>query len=281
MQADGVEDTPPLRVLVVDDVPDVRFLLRLEFDLDDRFAVVGEAADGDEAISLADDLQPDLVILDRNMPGRSGLEAIEPIRRVAPDAGIVLYTAVADDEIHHTALAAGALDVLEKVAGPSFVERLTARLLDRVGDPGSAVEVRVGPVSASAARTWIANSTKIIEACAERRDVVEISDEALALFRTLLAQWGEVAKGAEEFLWVARASLDDVTRIVEEWAVVDAMTDEQMGNLGIEWSPPEGQPFFDALTTGVLRALARHESTKRLTSRLADQWAPYRSVSSH
>ena len=50
------------------------------------------------------------------------------------------------------------------------------------------------------------------------------------------------------------------------------MSDQQLEALGIHWSPPEGQPFFHALTAGVLRALERHEETKELAARLSTQW---------
>ena len=256
-------------------------LLRIEFELDGRFEVVGEGCDGNEAIDLARELQPDLLVLDRNMPVRGGLEAIGPVRVVAPDTAIVLYTAGYDDGAHHTALAAGALDVLDKAGGPQFVDRLTAKLLDRAGNAQAHLEVRVGPVSGDAARLWIANSKRILAAVTDRRDVVEVPDDALVLFWSLLDRWDEVAQDAEEFLWVARANRDDVTRIVEEWAVIDGMTDEQLTQLGVEWSAPEARPFFEALTAGILRALERHDETERLTARLVEQWAPFREPTSN
>lgn len=276
MEVETAVDAPALlRVVIVDDVEDVRALLRLQFELDGRFEVVGEGGDGMEAIALARDLQPDLLVLDRNMPRLDGIEAIGPLREVAPGTAIVLYTAAADADTHHAALAAGALDVLDKAAGPQFVDRFTAKLLDRTGGP-SGVEVRVGPVSGTAARTWIANTKLIIAAVAARPDVVSVSAETLDLFMSLLHEWEALAAHAEEFVWVARTELDDMTRVVEEWAVIDAMTDEQLDTLGVHWSPPEGQPFFEALTTGVLNALGRHEETSRLAARLEEQWAPYR-----
>jgi hypothetical protein len=57
---------------------------------------------------------------------------------------------------------------------------------------------------------------------------------------------------------------------------MDAMTDEQLERPGVHWSPPDGQPFFQALTTGVLEMLRRHDETSRLASRLVAQWAPFR-----
>ena len=85
-----------LRVLIVDDEPDVRMLLRLQLD-QAGFDVVGEATDGQEAVDLAVREHPDAVVLDLLMPRVSGFEAIPQLRRVVPGAGIVAYTAVAGD----------------------------------------------------------------------------------------------------------------------------------------------------------------------------------------
>jgi CheY-like chemotaxis protein len=268
-----------MTVVVVDDVEDVRALLRMEFALDGRFTVVGEGADGAEAIELARTLQPDLIVLDCNMPRVSGLEAIGPIREVAPSSAVVLYTASADVTTHHAALAAGALDVLEKASSALFVERLTNRLLDRTADPHAAVHVQVGPVPGAAARIWTANTLAILAAVGGHPEIVDVPVQTLSLFTGLVRQWQETAADADEFLWMARAPIDEVARVVEDWAVIDAMTDDQLTALGVRWSPPEGQPFFEALTEGVLCALRRHDETERLADRLAAQWAAYREAS--
>jgi two-component system, NarL family, nitrate/nitrite response regulator NarL len=85
-----------LRVLVADDEPDVRMLLRLQLD-HVGFDVVGEAADGQEAVEVATREQPDVVVLDLLMPRVSGFEAIAPLQRSVPGVGIVAYTAVAGE----------------------------------------------------------------------------------------------------------------------------------------------------------------------------------------
>jgi CheY-like chemotaxis protein len=82
----------PIRVLIVDDDQCLRELLRLYLDRSSRCEVVGEGGDGDEAIRLADDLDPDVVVLDITMPGVSGLDALPSVRRVAPRARILIYT---------------------------------------------------------------------------------------------------------------------------------------------------------------------------------------------
>lgn len=83
----------PIRVAVVDDDVDIRGLLKLSCDLDERFELVGEAADGIQAVELITALQPDVVVLDLDMPRRGGLEAMTVIREVRPSAKVVVFSA--------------------------------------------------------------------------------------------------------------------------------------------------------------------------------------------
>jgi DNA-binding NarL/FixJ family response regulator len=82
-----------LRVLLADDEADVRHLLRLNLELDGRFEIVGEAANGAEAVDLARQLQPDAVVLDILMPVMGGVDALPLIREVAPAAPVVVLSA--------------------------------------------------------------------------------------------------------------------------------------------------------------------------------------------
>lgn len=114
-----------LRVVVVDDDDDVRLLLRVTLQRDDRFEVVGEAVDGLDGIELVDATQPDLVVLDLSMPRLGGIEALPEIKRRAPSAVVVLYTARPDAAAHKAGLAAGAAAVVEKnVIGADLLTRL-------------------------------------------------------------------------------------------------------------------------------------------------------------
>jgi len=82
-----------LRVLVVDDSPGVRAVVRLGLETDGRFAEIVEAADGIEAIAAAQAAPPDVIVLDEDMPNMRGHEALPTLRQAAPGAAIVLCSA--------------------------------------------------------------------------------------------------------------------------------------------------------------------------------------------
>lgn len=117
----------PNTVLLVDDRDDIRRLLALLLEDEPDFIVVAEAADGRQAIELAERLRPDLVVLDNDMPVMTGLEAL-PLITQAVDTKVVLFSADAD---HHRdrALSLGAAEAIPKSTGVlSFVEQLRAVL---------------------------------------------------------------------------------------------------------------------------------------------------------
>jgi DNA-binding NarL/FixJ family response regulator len=105
-----------VRVLLVDDSPDVRRLLTTRLALEDRFEVVGEAANGAEAIVLATREQPDLVVLDAMMPVLSGVDALPSIMQGSPASKVVVYSAYTDDPALEKIYDAGAHAVVNKSA---------------------------------------------------------------------------------------------------------------------------------------------------------------------
>jgi len=272
----GERRTEPVRVVIVDDSEDIRMLLHAQFSHDDRFEVVGEATDGFEAVSVAREQQPDLLILDHQMPGRTGLEAIDDVRQRAPDTAIILYTAHADQGVYQAAFDAGAQRVLEKVAiGRGFVEHIVDVLVESASAEDAAMHIHVGPVDAAAARIWIANTRSVLEAVVAHPEVIGfyVPKDVLNLFRSFLEQWQAVAEACDDLRLVVRSSPSDVHRLAHYWGAIDAMSDKQLQELGVRWAPPEGTPFFDALTAGVLDALHRHDETKRIAARLSEQWS--------
>ena len=83
--------------------------------------VVGEAGDGAEAVTLAREIQPDIVMLDVAMPVMDGIEALPLILEAAPRARVVMLTGFATDEFRTKALAAGAAGYLEKGVTPAAI----------------------------------------------------------------------------------------------------------------------------------------------------------------
>src|SRR5437868_4184242 len=115
MATEGNGGGAKAKVLLVDDEPDIVFLARTLFESDGRFDVVGEARDGQEAVRLAQSLQPEAVLLDILMPRMDGWEALPLIRRVAPDAAVVVVSALGRrQDVAERATALGAAAYVEK-----------------------------------------------------------------------------------------------------------------------------------------------------------------------
>jgi DNA-binding NarL/FixJ family response regulator len=106
-----------MRVLIVDDVPAVREALRLLLDDEPGVQVVGEAGDGEEALRLADGLQPDVVLMDLGLPHLGGLAATRALaQRPHPPRIVAMNVYGADGQIRRQALEAGAATYVEKGA---------------------------------------------------------------------------------------------------------------------------------------------------------------------
>ena len=103
-----------VRVLVCDDVAMLRELIRYELEEDEGVVVVGEAENGLDSVRLAEELHPDVVVLDLAMPGIDGLEAITLIRAVAPPPIILVHSGFDAATMRERVLALGAERYLEK-----------------------------------------------------------------------------------------------------------------------------------------------------------------------
>lgn len=119
----------PLRTLVVDDSVLMRKALVNALGPIPQCVVVGEGANGHEAVELARSLCPDLVVMDIHMPGMGGLEALPLLKGILPSAQVVLVTSVLEREVRQHALNLGAHACLEKGdelwhSLPDIVQRL-------------------------------------------------------------------------------------------------------------------------------------------------------------
>ncbi|MBV9796227.1 MAG: response regulator transcription factor [Actinobacteria bacterium] len=139
-----------IRLLIVDDHPIMRDGLRGVFRGDEDFEVTGEASDGAEAVRLAQDLQPDVILMDLRMPGMGGVEAITRLRALGHPARVLILTTYDTDRDVMPAIEAGATGYLLKDAprdeliravraahqGQSVLApKVASALVGRVGSP--------------------------------------------------------------------------------------------------------------------------------------------------
>ena len=104
----------PIRVLLVDDEADIRLLLRSFLSRDDRFEVVGEAADGQSALDRCGEGGVDIVLLDLRMPVLDGMATIPLMRAQCPDVEIAVLTGLGDGPHRYEAERLGAAALIDK-----------------------------------------------------------------------------------------------------------------------------------------------------------------------
>jgi PAS domain S-box-containing protein len=172
-------DTEPARVVIVDDAADVRTLLKTRLRLSGALEVVGEGADGGQAVALAHQHRPDLMLLDVSMPGMDGLEALPKIREASPGTRVVLFSGFEEAGLAETAQRLGAAAFIEK---SEPVDSLVHHLL----------EVLAGDVAQWSATAGDAGAAPVSQP--ERRDVPASSpdqgvlDDHLERFREVFEE---------------------------------------------------------------------------------------------
>ncbi|NLK86474.1 MAG: MinD/ParA family protein [Clostridiaceae bacterium] len=116
-----------VRILIVDDSEETRSNIRQLLSFDDRIEVMGEAENGEEAILLAREARPDVVLMDINMPGLDGIRATEEITLEVPETVVIIMSVQGETEYVRKAMAAGARDFLCKPFNP---EELVTTILN-------------------------------------------------------------------------------------------------------------------------------------------------------
>ena len=124
---DNLAQQAVIRILITDDHAVVREGLRTLISTEPGMKVVGEAANGLEAVQMACELNPDVILMDMAMPRMGGLEAIRKIKEECPDSRILVLTSFSDDETVFPAIKAGALGYMLKNTSPG-------RLLSAIRD---------------------------------------------------------------------------------------------------------------------------------------------------
>lgn len=114
------------RVVIAEDIDDLRWLLRNQLELDGGYQVVAEASDGVQALEAVAATSPDVVVLDLMMPRMSGLDAAIELSNTAPDTRIVLYSAISEVAVAAAGRVRG-VEYVKKGASPNAIVEAVTR----------------------------------------------------------------------------------------------------------------------------------------------------------
>jgi two-component system, NarL family, invasion response regulator UvrY len=120
--------TKTVAVLIVDDQHPFRDVARTVIGMTDGFVVAGEAVSGEEAVAMADDRHPDLVLMDINLPGINGIEACRRIKAANASTAVILLSTYSESDLPADARDCGAIEYVHKEDfGPALVQELWER----------------------------------------------------------------------------------------------------------------------------------------------------------
>jgi two-component system, NarL family, response regulator LiaR len=191
---------PPIRVMIVDDHELVRRGLRAVLEAQDDLEVVGEASNGDRAVPVAEETQPDVMLLDMRMPGMGGVEVCQAVRQCCPDTAVLVLTSFDDDDDVFGVLSAGASGyILKDISPDSLVQSI------RAAADGQTV------LDSSVARRVI-DGRKDGEECEPAEPLSEREQEVLDLMALGLAN-----RQIAQRLWISEATVKThVTHILRK-----------------------------------------------------------------
>ena len=165
-----LNDRAPIRIVIADDHEVVRAGLRAIFEAEPDFEVVGEAADGSEAVAAAQELAPDVLLLDLRMPGADGLTVCRKVSDSCPDVHVLVLTSFDDDHDVFGALSGGACGYLLKDIAPDQLVQTIRSVAtgSTVLDPAVADRVLAGDARrAGAAPALSARELEVLALMAE------------------------------------------------------------------------------------------------------------------
>jgi NarL family two-component system response regulator LiaR len=217
------ENDIPIRILIADDHQLVRQGLIALLSVKPGVEVIGEAADGVEAVELAHLLQPDIILLDLLMPRKSGIEAAHEIKAGNPDARILIITSFSEDENVYQAIKAGALGYLLKDSSPqdlmqaihdvcegrlSLHPNIALKLIDELNRPTDS-QPTDDPLTE--------REVEVLKLVAKGRSNQEIADELVVSERTVGAHVSNIlgklhlANRTQAALYALREGLTDLS----------------------------------------------------------------------
>ncbi|MEO5886155.1 MAG: response regulator transcription factor [Anaerolineales bacterium] len=133
----------PIKLIIADDHKLFREGLKALLSVTDDIEIIGEAEDGDTALKKSGELQPDIVLMDINMPGLNGIQATQSILEKHPQTGIIMLTMLEDDASIFNAMRAGARGYLLKGADPQEVLNVIRAVAEGHALFGPAIAMRL------------------------------------------------------------------------------------------------------------------------------------------
>jgi NarL family two-component system response regulator LiaR len=197
-----------ITILLVDDHQVVRQGVRAFLDTQSDFSVVGEAESGEQALSLADEHVPDVILMDLVLPGEiDGVEATRQVKRHSPRTQVVVLTSYHEDEYIFPAIRAGALSYVLKDIGPDEL----AEVIRKAAQGEAVLNSRV--------------AARLIQEIQGRRDLstnpfTELSDREMEVLR-LIAAGSSNAKIAEQLVISEKTVKGHVSNILSKLHLVD------------------------------------------------------------
>ena len=213
----------PIRILIAEDHAIVRQSVKIMLEMEPEFIVVGEAEDGEQALKLAEKVDPDLVLMDIRMEGMDGVEATRKLRERLPSIGVLILTGFGDDAILLQAVEAGAHGFLLKDASADELKKailrvvsgeshMTPSLLRKLLDELAVREVSHQPAHAD----LTPREREVLEALARGMSNEEIAGELVISEKTVKTHLGsifgklQVVGRAQAMLYAIREGLVEV-----------------------------------------------------------------------
>ena len=197
-----------ITILLVDDHQVVRQGVRAFLDTQSDFSVVAEAESGEQALSLADELVPDVILMDLVLPGKiDGVEATRQVKRQSPRTQVVVLTSYHEDEFIFPAIKAGALSYVLKDIGPAEL----AEVIRKAAQGEAVLNSRV--------------AARLIQEVQGRRDLstnpfTDLSDREMEVLR-LIAAGSSNAEIAEKLVISEKTVKGHVSNILSKLHLVD------------------------------------------------------------